>query len=155
MLLHTTVTCPFSRYVYINIAYTVLLMLFQQEMHLCAAKCCDDKNASIDTVQSCIERCSQPVNRAQRYIQSEMEGFQGRLQRCVMVCYDGTTYRSHLHESICLFYVFSSNATMTSKCKCRRSHQKTKSPNIQHNLNDVPSNVWINILILYRKCSKQ
>lgn len=59
---------------------------FQKDMHLCAAKCCDDKSASIDTVQSCIERCSQPVNRAQRYIHSEMEGFQGRLQRCVMVC---------------------------------------------------------------------
>lgn len=54
-------------------------------MHLCAAKCCDDKSASIDTVQGCIERCSQPESRAQRYIHSEMEGFQGRLQRCVMV----------------------------------------------------------------------
>lgn len=55
-------------------------------MHLCAAKCCDDKTGSIDSVQSCIERCSGPVNRAQQYVQKEMGDYQGRLQRCVMVC---------------------------------------------------------------------
>lgn len=54
-------------------------------MHLCAAKCCDDKNGSIDTVQGCIERCSAPVNRAQQYVQKELGEYQGRLQRCVMV----------------------------------------------------------------------
>lgn len=55
------------------------------EMHLCAAKCCEDKNGSIDTVQGCIERCSAPVNRAQQYVQKELGEYQGRLQRCVMV----------------------------------------------------------------------
>lgn len=54
-------------------------------MHLCAAKCCEDKNGSIDTVQGCIERCSAPVNRAQQYVQKELGEYQGRLQRCVMV----------------------------------------------------------------------
>lgn len=54
-------------------------------MHLCAAKCCDDKNASMDAVQGCIERCSAPVNRAQQYLQKELGEYQGRLQRCVMV----------------------------------------------------------------------
>lgn len=54
-------------------------------MHLCAAKCCDDKNASMDNVQGCIERCSAPVNRAQQYLQKELGDYQGRLQRCVMV----------------------------------------------------------------------
>lgn len=56
-------------------------------MHFCAAKCCEDKTASMDTVQGCVERCSTPLNRAQRYLQTELEGFQGRLQRCVMVIF--------------------------------------------------------------------
>lgn len=54
-------------------------------MHYCAAKCCEDKGGSIDSVQGCVDRCSTPLNRAQRYVQTEFEGFQGRLQRCVMV----------------------------------------------------------------------
>lgn len=62
-----------------------LIMILQGEMHLCAAKCCDDKNGSIDSVQNCIERCSAPVNRAQQYVQKELSEYQGRLQRCVMV----------------------------------------------------------------------
>lgn len=54
-------------------------------MHLCAAKCCEDKNGSIDSVEGCIERCSAPLNRAQKYVQKELGEYQGRLQRCVMV----------------------------------------------------------------------
>lgn len=54
-------------------------------MHLCAANCCSDQSGSMDSVQRCIERCSEPVTKSQRYFQSELEGFQGRLQRCVMV----------------------------------------------------------------------
>ncbi|XP_055320099.1 protein FAM136A [Sitodiplosis mosellana] len=64
------------------------LRKMQGEMHLCAAKCCDDKNGSIDAVQGCIERCSAPVNRAQQYVQKELGEYQGRLQRCVMQCND-------------------------------------------------------------------
>lgn len=67
-------------------------------MHLCAAKCCDDKNASMDTVHGCIERCSAPVTRAQNYIQKEIGEYQGRLQRCVMV--------SEI-QTIGVFYLFS------------------------------------------------
>lgn len=54
-------------------------------MHFCAAKCCEDKQSSIDSVQGCVERCSAPLNKAQRFVHTELEGFQGRLQRCVMV----------------------------------------------------------------------
>lgn len=54
-------------------------------MHLCAAKCCDDRQSSIDTVQGCVERCSGSVTKAQRFVHTEVEEFQGRLQRCVMV----------------------------------------------------------------------
>lgn len=57
----------------------------QTDMHLCAAKCCQDSNASVDSVQNCVDRCSQPLTRAQNYVQHELGEFQGRLQRCVMV----------------------------------------------------------------------
>lgn len=55
------------------------------DMHRCAARCCDDQTSGIDSVQGCVERCSNPVNRAQQFVHTELEGFQGRLQRCVMV----------------------------------------------------------------------
>ncbi|XP_026461642.1 protein FAM136A-like [Ctenocephalides felis] len=64
------------------------LRKIQADMHRCAAKCCEDKDSSLSSVQSCVERCSGPLNKAQQYVQGELEGFQGRLQRCVMQCND-------------------------------------------------------------------
>ncbi|KAG5669064.1 hypothetical protein PVAND_016964 [Polypedilum vanderplanki] len=60
----------------------------QGQMHECAAKCCQDTESSMDVIQQCVERCSKPVNKAQRYVQSELERLQNRLQRCVMDCND-------------------------------------------------------------------
>lgn len=57
-------------------------------MHRCAAKCCDDKDKSLEQVQSCVERCSASVNHSQNYVQKEMEHMQQRLQRCIMECND-------------------------------------------------------------------
>lgn len=57
-------------------------------MHRCAAKCCDDRNVSLESVQRCIESCSGPLNNSQAYVQKELEGLQNRLQRCVMDCND-------------------------------------------------------------------
>ncbi|XP_065367946.1 protein FAM136A-like [Calliphora vicina] len=64
------------------------LRKMQTDMHLCAAKCCQDTSASVDSVQRCVDRCSQPLTRAQNYVQHELGEFQGRLQRCVMQCND-------------------------------------------------------------------
>ncbi|CAO1313745.1 unnamed protein product [Diamesa serratosioi] len=64
------------------------LRKMQADMHLCASNCCQDSTSSMDAVQGCVERCSNPVNRAQRYVQNELERFQGKLQRCVMDCND-------------------------------------------------------------------
>ena len=36
----------------------------------------------------CVSNCSNGVEKAQRYVQSELERVQGRLQRCVMDCND-------------------------------------------------------------------
>lgn len=57
-------------------------------MHLCAARCCDSQNLSLEQVQQCVERCSSSVNQAQNYVQKEMEHSQQRLQRCIMECND-------------------------------------------------------------------
>ncbi|XP_055379470.1 protein FAM136A [Condylostylus longicornis] len=64
------------------------LRKMQVEMHRCAAKCCEDQNSSVDVVQRCVERCTTPVTRAQRFVQNELESYQQRLQRCVMQCND-------------------------------------------------------------------
>lgn len=62
-------------------------------MHLCAAKCCENQTASLDSVQSCVERCSLPLTRSQNYVQNELQYFQKRLQRCVMDCNDSVRDR--------------------------------------------------------------
>ncbi|KAF7995841.1 hypothetical protein HCN44_006948 [Aphidius gifuensis] len=64
------------------------LRKIQGDMHRCAAKCCDNKSYNSQKVQSCVENCSGPLNRAQQYIQTEFERAQNRLQRCVMECND-------------------------------------------------------------------
>ncbi|XP_017776548.1 PREDICTED: protein FAM136A-like [Nicrophorus vespilloides] len=64
------------------------LRQMQADMHRCAAKCCDDKSVSLERVQQCVEHCSGPLNKSQGYVQSELEGLQNRLQRCVMECND-------------------------------------------------------------------
>ncbi|XP_055708721.1 protein FAM136A [Phlebotomus papatasi] len=64
------------------------LRKMQAEMHLCAAKCCENTTGSIDVVQGCVQKCSVPVTKAERYIHKELNEFQGRLQRCVMQCND-------------------------------------------------------------------
>ncbi|XP_059613762.1 protein FAM136A [Phlebotomus argentipes] len=64
------------------------LRKMQADMHLCAAKCCENTSSSIDVVQGCVQKCSVPVTKAERYIHKELNDFQGRLQRCVMQCND-------------------------------------------------------------------
>ncbi|KAB7507462.1 hypothetical protein Anas_02093 [Armadillidium nasatum] len=65
-----------------------ILRSMQRSMHLCAAKCCENEEASVNNVHKCIENCSTPLSQAQNFIQTELSQFQERLQRCVMVCQD-------------------------------------------------------------------
>ncbi|XP_060536196.1 protein FAM136A-like [Cylas formicarius] len=64
------------------------LRKMQADMHRCAAKCCEDNQASLERVQKCVEKCSVSLNWAQSYVQKELEGLQNKLQRCVMDCND-------------------------------------------------------------------
>lgn len=42
----------------------------------------------ISGVQDCLEVCSAPFMRAQKYLNAEFENYQTRLQRCVLDCND-------------------------------------------------------------------
>lgn len=57
-------------------------------MHRCAAKCCDNRESSLERVQKCVENCSSSLTWAQSYVQKELEMCQNKLQRCVMDCND-------------------------------------------------------------------
>jgi len=60
----------------------------QRGMHMCAADCHADTMSSMDEVHRCVERCQTPAQRAQQYVQSELEHFQESLSRCVLQCQD-------------------------------------------------------------------
>ena len=100
-----------SKYNVFIYSYSFLL---QTDMHLCAAKCCQDSNASVDSVQNCVDRCSQPLTRAQNYVQHELGEFQGRLQRCVMVSNCKNLNKNRNNISLLTFFPLS-NATMILK----------------------------------------
>ncbi|RXG70430.1 hypothetical protein Avbf_05892 [Armadillidium vulgare] len=53
-----------------------ILRSMQRSMHLCAAKCCENEEASVDNVHKCIENCSTPLSQAQNFIQTELSQFQ-------------------------------------------------------------------------------
>ncbi|KAL1461019.1 hypothetical protein WDU94_012952 [Cyamophila willieti] len=64
------------------------LRKMQADMHRCSVKCCENKDATMEGVQQCLEVCSSPFMRAQKYLQMEFEQYQTRLQRCVLECND-------------------------------------------------------------------
>lgn len=64
------------------------LRKMQADMHRCSVKCCENSDATMEGVQQCLETCSAPFMRAQKFLQIELESYQSRLQRCVMDCND-------------------------------------------------------------------
>ncbi|XP_041476656.1 protein FAM136A-like [Lytechinus variegatus] len=63
---------------------TVLRKL-QKEMYLCSARCCDQLSGDR---QGCIQRCQQPAQQTEEYVQKELTDFLDRLQRCTLQCQD-------------------------------------------------------------------
>ncbi|XP_046850239.1 protein FAM136A-like [Xenia sp. Carnegie-2017] len=59
----------------------------QRKAHLCAADCCEDSSTT-QVVQGCISKCFLPSQRAQEYINGEINNFQDRLSRCARACQD-------------------------------------------------------------------
>ena len=58
----------------------------QKKSYLQMASCFDNNSASQSQLQSCVEKSALSIQNAQNVIQNEMNGFQGRLQRCVQSC---------------------------------------------------------------------
>ncbi|KAL6765310.1 hypothetical protein V8C86DRAFT_2457481 [Haematococcus lacustris] len=63
------------------------LIPVQKNAFLCCAKCCDT-SSSVQEIQGCVERCSNPVQQVQKSIQHVMQDFQERFQRCSLRCQD-------------------------------------------------------------------
>ncbi|KAL3683811.1 hypothetical protein R1sor_001833 [Riccia sorocarpa] len=78
---------PVQRYIYFNL---------QRSFYECGLNCFNNKKASQNEVQSCLNKCQQPLQRAQMVVDNELNRFQERLERSFMVCrdkvesYDGT-----------------------------------------------------------------
>ncbi|KAF8358349.1 hypothetical protein PRIPAC_93344, partial [Pristionchus pacificus] len=60
----------------------------QKKMFNCSAKCCDDRKGPRESVEQCIEKCNEPMRKAQRVLEGELEQLQSSLSRCAMVAYD-------------------------------------------------------------------
>lgn len=60
----------------------------QTSFFKCGIKCSENDNLSAQQLQDCVERCQQPLAKANEYMHNELENFQNRLQRCGMDCQD-------------------------------------------------------------------
>lgn len=59
----------------------------RKESFLCSAKCCDTTD-NHEALQMCVDNCQRKVAEAENIVSSELQQFQGRLQRCVLACKD-------------------------------------------------------------------
>lgn len=60
---------------------------FKRQMFQCGYKCMDDKN-SISQCDDCIEDCGKGLKQVMGVLQTEINAFQGRIDRCLMNCQD-------------------------------------------------------------------
>ena len=51
-------------------------------MYKCSARCCENPHYSLTDVQSCVEKCSIPINRSQEAVQSELQRYQVLQMNC-------------------------------------------------------------------------
>lgn len=56
------------------------------DMHTCAAKCCQNKEDSLESVYSCVENCRMPVDHAWSFVESELINFHEKLSGCLEQC---------------------------------------------------------------------
>ncbi|XP_069140215.1 protein FAM136A-like [Argopecten irradians] len=60
----------------------------EAEMYKCNLKCVENKSYTVEDKDRCLERCSSRMMQIQKYVNSEMENYQNRIQRCAMDCQD-------------------------------------------------------------------
>ncbi|XP_075214024.1 protein FAM136A-like [Lycorma delicatula] len=56
------------------------------DMHTCAARCCQSKDDSLETVYNCVENCRLPVDHAWSFVESELINFHEKLSQCLDQC---------------------------------------------------------------------
>ena len=64
---------------------------FSRAMYLKMAECYNNKSATSNDVQRCMNDASAPAEQVQKIVTHEMNQFQQRLQRCIMDCKDEVT----------------------------------------------------------------
>ncbi|MCP9258356.1 hypothetical protein DINM_002854 [Dirofilaria immitis] len=63
-----------------------------KKMFICSSDCYD-KSVNRDIVETCVERCNQPVKNATNILQQELDDLQAQLNRCAMTCFDRATQK--------------------------------------------------------------
>lgn len=63
------------------------LRVLRKEGFLCSAKCCDSAPTH-ENLETCVQGCQKKVAGAEEQLGTELQNFQGRLQRCVLACKD-------------------------------------------------------------------
>lgn len=64
------------------------LRRMQADCFKCSTRCCENGTWSSEDVQNCLTRCQAPVQEAQTFLETELNNYQNRLQRCMMDCSD-------------------------------------------------------------------
>jgi len=75
------------------------LRKIQGDMFRCSAHCCDNKDSSQQEIQRCLDKCSGPALKADKFMQEQMQEMQDRFQRCAMSCADKVKDRARSGES--------------------------------------------------------
>lgn len=64
----------------------------KRQMFQCGIGCLDDKN-TVAKAEDCIENCGQTMKQAMFIVQTEVNAFQGRIDRCLMNCQDDVRHQ--------------------------------------------------------------
>jgi hypothetical protein len=54
----------------------------QRRMFDCSARCCQDRTASRQEVENCVEKCNTNMRKAQAVLETELNGLQEQLSEC-------------------------------------------------------------------------
>ena len=60
----------------------------QAKTFACMSRCAGDSESPQARVQDCMQRCNQPMLRAEQAVKQELKAFQTRLTRCAQTCQD-------------------------------------------------------------------
>ena len=78
--------------------FLLTLILFNQkgDAYRCASSCCDNTDLSHENLQRCVEKCTLPVQKADSYMQSEMQNLHVNQQ---------FSFKRKLNKSFFFFFI--------------------------------------------------